>query len=71
MEFINERVKVLNDFANKYENSLIIGDLNMDIETLHSNKLLQLCNLNTLISTPTCCQSMYVLDFTSTGLILL
>ena len=57
LEFTNELTKILNHFSNKYENLLLIGDLNMSIENVHLNTLLQLFNLNALINSPTCYQS--------------
>ena len=57
LEFSNELTKILNYFSSKYENLIIIGDLNMSIENVHLNILLQLFNLNALINSPTCYQS--------------
>ena len=56
-EFTNELIKILNHFSSKYENFLIIGDLNMSIENVHLNTLLQLFNLNAIINSPTCYHS--------------
>ena len=40
LEETNELIKILNYFCSKYENLLIIGDLNMSIENVHLNTLL-------------------------------
>ena len=46
----------LSKFLIKYENLLVIGELNMSIENVHLNTPLQLFNLNALINSPTCYQ---------------
>ena len=57
LEFTNELIKILHYFSRKYENLIIIGDLNMSIENVQLNTLLQLFNLNALMNSPTCYQS--------------
>ena len=57
LEFTNELIKILHYFSSKYENLIIIGDLNMSIGNVHLNTLLQLFNLNALMNSPTCYQS--------------
>ena len=57
LKFTNELIKILNYFSSKYENLIIIGDLNMSIGNVHLNTLLQLFNLNALMNSPTCYQS--------------
>ena len=56
-EFTNELFKIFNHFSSKYENVLIIGDLNMSIENAHFSTLLQLFSLNMFINLPTCYHS--------------
>ena len=57
LEFTNELIKIRNHFPSKYDNLIMIDDLNMIIENVHLNTLLQLFNLNALINSSTCYQS--------------
>ena len=57
LEFTNNLIKILNHFSGKYENLIIIGDLNMGTENVYLNTRLQLFSLNVLINSPTCHQS--------------
>ena len=52
--FISNLSKTVNAFSTKYDNILLMGDFNLSIENKHLEELLNLFNLKSLISSPTC-----------------
>ena len=55
--FISNLSKTINAFSAKYENILLMGDFNLTIKNKHLEELLNLFNLKSLVSSPTCFQS--------------
>ena len=55
--FISNLSKSINAFSTKYDNVLLSGDFNLTIEKKHLEELLNLFNLESLISSPTGFQS--------------
>ena len=55
--FISNLFKTIKAFSTKYDNILLMGDFNLTIENKHLEELLNLFNLQSLTSTPTCFQS--------------
>ena len=56
--FISNLSKTINAFSTKYDNILLMGDFNLTIENKHLEELLSLFNIKSLISSPTCFQSI-------------
>ena len=56
--FISNLSKTINAFSTKYDNILLMGDFNLTIKNKHLEELLNLFNLKSLISSPTCFQSI-------------
>ena len=56
--FISNLCKTINEFSTKYDNILLMGDFNLTTENKHLEELLSLFNLKSLISSPTCFQSI-------------
>ena len=56
--FISNLSKTINAFSRKYGNILLMGDFHLTIENKHSEELLNLCSLKSLILSPTCFQSI-------------
>ena len=56
--FICNLSKTINAFSTKHDNILLMGDFNLTIENKHLEELPNLFNLKTLISSPTCFQSI-------------
>ena len=56
--FISNLPKTINEFSTKYDNILLMGDFNLTIENKHLEELLSLFNIKSLISSPTCFQSI-------------
>ena len=54
--FICNLFKTINAFSTKYDNILLKGDFNLTIENKILEELLNLFNLKSLISSPTCFQ---------------
>ena len=54
--FISNLSKTVNAFSTKYDNILLMGDFNLSIENKRLEELLNLFNLKSLISSPTCFQ---------------
>ena len=55
--FISNLSKTLNAFSTKYDRILLMGDFNLTIENRLLEELLNLFNLKSIISSPTCFQS--------------
>ena len=55
--FKEELERVIDLYSNSYENHMIIGDFNMEIEDPVIRSLMGDHNLNSLIKTPTCFKS--------------
>ena len=56
---ISNLSKTINAFSTKYDNILLMGDFNLTIENKHLEELLNLFNVKSPISSPTCFQSKY------------
>ena len=56
--FISNLSKTINTFSTKYDNILLMGDFNLTIENKHLQELLSLFKIKSLISSPTCFQSI-------------
>ena len=56
--FISNLSKTINAFSTKSDNILLMGDFNLTIENKHLEELLSLFNIKSLISSPTCFQSI-------------
>ena len=56
--FISNLFKTINAPSAKYDNTLLMGDFNLTIKNKHSEELLRLFNIKSLISSPTCFQSI-------------
>ena len=56
--FISNLCKTIDEFATKYDNILLMGDFNLTIENKHLEELLSLFDIKSLISSPTCFQSI-------------
>ena len=56
--FVIKLSKTINAFSIKHDNILLMGDFNLTIENKHLEELLNLFNLKSLISLPTCFQSI-------------
>ena len=56
--FISNLSKTINVFSAKYDNILLMGDFNLTIAKKHLEKLLNIFNLKSLISSPPCFQSI-------------
>ena len=56
--FISNLSKTINAFSTKYDNILLMGDFNLTIENKHLEELLSVLNIKSLISYPTCFQSI-------------
>ena len=55
--FKEELERVIDFYSNSYDNHMIIGDFNMEIEDPILRSLMEDHNLNSLITTPTCFKS--------------
>ena len=56
--FISNLSKTINAFSTKYDNILLMDDFNLTIENKYLEELLSLFNIKSLISSPTCFQSI-------------
>ena len=56
--FISNLSMTINAYSTKYGNTLLMGDLNLTIENKHLEELLSVLNIKSLISYPTCFQSI-------------
>ena len=56
--FISNLFKTIKAFSTKYDNILLMGDFNLTIENKHLEELLSVLNIKSLISYPTCFQSI-------------
>ena len=57
LESVASFTKIVGFYLQKFDDLLIIGDLNMTTENTHLNDLLQIYDLTALIKEPTCYQS--------------
>ena len=56
--YISNLSKTINEFPAKYDKILLMGDFNLTTENKHLEELLRLFNIKSLISSPTCFQSI-------------
>ena len=56
--FISNLSKIINAFSTKYDNISFLGDFDLTIKNKHLEELLSLFNIKSLISSPTCFQSI-------------
>ena len=56
-DFIDSISHLLDYYANKYDNILLIGDINMEVDTAHMTPFLESYNLHSMIRTKTCFMS--------------
>ena len=56
--YISNLSKAINEFPAKYDKILLMGDFNLTTENKHLEELLRLFNIKSLISSPTCFQSI-------------
>ena len=56
--YISNLSKTINEFPAKYDKILLMGDFNLATENKHLEELLRLFNIKSLISSPTCFQSI-------------